>query len=227
MAKDLIDIEHDYLDAKALYELNKKLFEQEILSANEWEKTQENFRFQKERKNIIQQSVQKEKEANKLQLSQIAQAQSAMRKSLGILRDNKNNFLVTAPVSGRVSSFEPILGKNYAAGESIGKIDVMKGYKLVADIDEFYLEKIIPGQKGTIEFQDKKITVVISKVIPEIKAGRFQVELSFGEKSPDLQQGISFSVRLQFSEKSTDPVNSERRILSGNCRQLDFCRRWQ
>ena len=51
LAKDLIAIEHDYLDAKNLFDLNKKLFEQEILSKNEWQTTQENFRFQKERMN--------------------------------------------------------------------------------------------------------------------------------------------------------------------------------
>jgi HlyD family secretion protein len=207
LAKDLVAIEHDYLDAKSLYELNEKLFKEQILSKNEWEKTQENFRFQKERKNIIQQSIQKEKQANQIQIAQINQSQAIMQKSLSILRNNKKNFLVTAPLAGRLSSFEPVLGKNYVAGESIGKIDVMKGYKLLADVDEFYLEKVSQGQKGEIEYKGEMIPVTVSKVIPEVKNGRFQVELNFmSTEKLDLRQGLSFGVRLMLSEKSKSIV---------------------
>lgn len=210
LMKDLVAIEHDFLDAKSLYDLNQKLFKEEILSKNEWEKTQENFRFQKERKNIIQQSVQKEKQANAIQISQINQSQNIMQKSLEILRSNKKNFLVTAPLAGRLSSFEPILGKNYLAGESIGKIDVMKGYKLMADVDEFYLEKISVGQKGEIEYKNQIVRVEVTKVIPEIKTGKFQVELNFVEaKDLDLRQGLSFGVRLLLSEKTKTTVISK------------------
>ncbi len=207
LAKDLVLIEHDYLDAKNLYDLNQKLFEQEILSKNEWEKTAENFRYQTERKNIIQQSVQKEKQANQILIAQINQSQGIMQKSLQVLRENKKNFLVIAPLSGRLSSFEPVLGKNYTAGETIGKIDVMKGYKLMADVDEFYLDKVSEGQKATIEYKGKMIAVVVSKVIPEVKNGRFQVELQFEEnKELDLRQGLSFGVRLMLSEKTKSTV---------------------
>jgi len=210
LMKDLVAIEHDFLDAKSLYDLNQKLFKEEILSKNEWEKTQENFRFQKERKNIIQQSIQKEKQANVIQISQINQSQNIMQKSLEILRSNKKNFLVTAPLAGRLSSFEPILGKNYLAGESIGKIDVMKGYKLMADVDEFYLEKISVGQKGEIEYKNQIVKVEVTKVIPEIKTGKFQVELNFVEaKDLDLRQGLSFGVRLLLSEKTKTTVLSK------------------
>jgi HlyD family secretion protein len=203
LAKDLISIEHDYLDAKNLFDLNKNLFEQEILSKNEWQITQENFRFQKERMNIIKQSVTKEKQANQIQIGQLNQSIGIMNKSLQILRSNKKNFLITAPQSGRLSSFEPILGKTYTQGVSIGTIDVMKGYKMVADVDEFYLDKIKMNQKGTVDFNGKVLDVEIVKIIKEIKSGQFQVELSFAStENSDLQQGLSFSVRLNLSEKS-------------------------
>lgn len=210
LAKDLVAIEHDFLDAKNLYVLNERLFKEEILSKNEWETTKENYRFQTERKNIIQQSTQKEKQANAILIAQISNSQGIMQKSLEILRKNKKNFLVTAPLSGRLSSFEPVLGKNYVAGESIGKIDVMKGYKLMADVDEFYLEKISEGQKGTVDHKGESIPVVISKLIPEVKSGRFQVELQFTNgKELDLRQGLSFGVRLMLSQKTKSTVLSK------------------
>lgn len=210
LEKDLIAIEHDYLDAKNLFDLNKKLFEQEILSKNEWERTQENYRFQKERMNIIKQSVKKEKMANQAQIGQLNQSIGFMNKSLEILRMNKKNFLITAPISGRLSSFEPILGKTYAQNTSIGSIDDRKGYKLIADIDEFYLDRIAEKQKGTVDFENKVIEVQITKVIPEIKNGRFQVELDFvSSQKLDLKQGLSFGVKLNLSEKTKTLVLSK------------------
>ena len=210
LAKDLVSIEHDFLDAKNLYDLNKKLFEQEILAKNEWEKTQENFRFQKERMNIIKQSVTKEKQANQIQIGQLNQSIGIMEKSLGILRTNKKNFLIVAPLSGRLSSFEPVLGQSYQQGQTLGKIDVMKGYKLLADVDEFYLSKVKQGQKGAVDFNGKQVEVLIAKVIPEIKSGRFQVELNFvSNENLDLQQGLSFAVRLTLSEKAKSVVLSK------------------
>ena len=210
LEKDLIAIEHDYLDAKNLFDLNKKLFEQEILSKNEWEKTKENYRFQKERMNIIKQSVKKEKKANQAQIGQLNQSIGFMNKSLEILRMNKKNFLITAPISGRLSSFEPILGKTYAQNTSIGSIDDRKGYKLIADIDEFYLDRIAEKQKGTVDFENKVIEVQITKVIPEIKNGRFQVELDFvSSEKLDLKQGLSFGVKLNLSEKTKTVVLSK------------------
>lgn len=210
LGKDLIAIEHDYLDAKNLLDVNKNLFEQEILSKSEWEKTKENYRFQKERMGIIKQSVSKENQANQLQIIQLNQSILFMNKSLEILRTNKKNFLVTAPISGRLSSFEPILGKTYAQNTSIGFIDDQKGYKLVADIDEFYLDKVSEKQKGTVDFENKAIAVQITKVIPEIKNGRFQVELDFVSKDKmDLKQGLSFGVKLNLSEKTKTKLLSK------------------
>ena len=207
MSKDLIAIEHDYQDAKNLYDLNEKLYKQEILSKNEWEKTQENFRFQKERKKIIQQTMQREKAANRQQSAQMAQSLAVMQKSLDILRNNKKNFLVTAPLTGRLTSFEPVLGKNYTTGESIGKIDVMQGYKLVAEIDEFYLPRVAANQKGKIDYKGDELNVVVTKVIPEVKKGRFIAELNFVTDKPiNIEQGLSFGVRLMLSEKAKTTV---------------------
>jgi HlyD family secretion protein len=201
--KDLVLIEHDYNDAKRLYDMNSKLFDKDVISKNDWNTFKESLRFQEERKRTIQQSITKEKQTNQLQISQINRSIQTMEKSLDILRDNKKNFLITAPESGRLTSFQPILGKTFQAGESIGKIDSKQGYKLAADVDEFYLEKIREGLKGQVEFKGKTLEVLVTKVIPEVKNGHFIVELAFTSKEDIvLQDGLSFGVKLILSEKN-------------------------
>jgi HlyD family secretion protein len=201
--KDLVLIEHDYNDAKRLYDMNARLYEKEVISKNDWNTFKESLRFQEERKRTIQQSIQKEKQTNQIQISQINHSIQTMEKSLDILRNNKKNFLIIAPESGRLTSFQPVLGKTFQAGESIGKIDSKQGYKLTADVDEFYLEKIREGLKGQVEFKGKNLEVLVTKVIPEVKGGHFIVELAFTSKDViALQDGLSFGVKLILSEKN-------------------------
>ncbi|KFF07147.1 efflux RND transporter periplasmic adaptor subunit [Flavobacterium reichenbachii] len=203
LTKDFVLIEHDYNDAKRLYDMNSKLFAKEVISKNDWNTFKESLRFQEERKRTIQQSIQKEKQSNQVQISQINRSIQTMEKSLDILRNNKKNFLITAPESGRLTSFEPVLGKTFQAGESIGRIDSNKGYKLVAAVDEFYLEKIREGLKGQVEYKGTTLEVLVTKVIPEVKGGRFTVELAFASKENiTLQDGLSFGVKLILSEKN-------------------------
>lgn len=203
LTKDFVLIEHDYNDAKRLYDVNAKLFAKDVISKNDWNTFKESLRFQEERKRTIQQSIQKEKQTNQIQISQINRSIQTMEKSLEILRNNKKNFLITAPESGRLTSFEPVLGKTFQAGESIGKIDSKRGYKLSADVDEFYLEKIKEGLKGQVEYKGKNLEVLVTKVIPEVKSGHFTVELVFTSKEDiALQDGLSFGVKLILSEKN-------------------------
>lgn len=82
LAKDLISIEHDYKDVELLYELHQKLYSQEVLSKSDWEKTKEAYRYQQERKALMEESIEKEKQTNQIQLQQVEQALEVMRRSL-------------------------------------------------------------------------------------------------------------------------------------------------
>jgi len=200
LSKELITIDHDYNDARLEYDLNQRLYANKVLAINDWQQTEEKHRYQEERKNLIQKNITRETEVNKIQIAQINQALQAMSKSLETLRKNKKNFMILAPVGGRLSSFDAVLGQTYQAGTSIGKVDVMKGYKLIAMVDEFYLDKINTGQMGTIEVKEKTTAVRVSKILPEVKSGQFKIELEFVESQPQgLQQGVSFGVKLSLS----------------------------
>ncbi len=202
LMKDLISIEYEYKNAELQYTLNKKLFDQEILSLNEWNQTLESFNYQKKRKALMEESIAKEKQSNKVQVQQINQSIAVLRLSLDKLKENKQNFLVKAPIAGRLTAFDAMLGKTYNRGESIGKIDVLEGYKLVANVDEFYLDRIAVGQKGQVENKGNLVTVEISKVLPEIVNGRFEVHLNFiSTEELKLKEGNSMGVKLFLSGK--------------------------
>lgn len=203
LEKELILIQHDFIDAEQQYNLDKNLYASEIIAAKDYNKSLENFRYQGKRKDVIQSSVNKEKHARAVQIKSINEALSKMDRNLEILRNNKQNFLVLATATGRLSSFDPTLGQHINAGESIGKIDIMDGYKLTAKVDEYYISRLEPAQSGTIESKGQTYEVMISKVLPEVKEGQFQVDMVFKNEFPeDLRMGMSFSIKIYLSESS-------------------------
>ncbi len=199
--KELLQAQNDYNTALQTFNLQKRLFDAEIGKKTEYETAKQNLEYQKKRKQLTEQGIVNENSSRKQQIADINKSVNQMQKSLEVLKNNKNNFLILAPVSGRLSSFSLSLGQNLTSGESIGKIDLMDGYKLAAKVDEYYINKLQPGITGTLDNSEKSYNVIITKVLPEVKDGQFSVELNFADdqKPQNLKIGMTFGVKLKLS----------------------------
>lgn len=193
----------EFNESEKNYKLHQRMFEDEILARNTWEQTQNNFQFIIEKKENFYEKKKINLIQQKNQIKEINQTLKFMQENLNMLKSNQNNYLITALESGILTSFEPIIGKNYTSGESIGKIDRQLGYKLIAEVDEFYKEKIHLGITGNLEFKGKLQKVSVSKIIPEIRNGKFKVELCFNNKNEFLKvsQGLNLGIKLIVSDK--------------------------
>ncbi|AZB28610.1 efflux RND transporter periplasmic adaptor subunit [Chryseobacterium balustinum] len=198
--KELLQSQNDYNTALQTYNLQKRLYDAEIGKKTDYDMASQNLNYQKLRKQIVEKGSANEKTSRNSQFAAINNSINQMDKSLNILRSNKNNFLIMAPVSGRLSSFNISLGQNLTSGESIGKIDLMGGYKLIAKVDEYYINKLQVGIKGSLDNNGKEYEVIIAKILPEVKDGQFSVELNFTDVKPEnLKIGMTFGVKLKLS----------------------------
>ncbi|KPH13249.1 efflux RND transporter periplasmic adaptor subunit [Chryseobacterium sp. ERMR1:04] len=198
--KELLQSQNDYNTALQSFNLQKRLYDAEIGKKTDYDISMQNLTYQKQRKSIVEKGFSNEKNSRNTQMSAINRSIGQMEKSLQILRSNKNNFLITAPASGRLSSFTISVGQNLTSGQSIGKIDLMDGYKLVAKVDEYYINKLQNGIKGILDNDSKPYQVIITKILPEVKDGQFLAELNFiDKKSENLKIGMTFGVKLKLS----------------------------
>jgi HlyD family secretion protein len=198
--KELLQAQNDYNTALQNFNLQKRLYDAEIGKKTDYDISMQNLTYQKQRKSIVEKGFSTEKNSRNAQMSAVNTSIGQMEKSLQILRSNTNNFLITAPASGRLSSFNISLGENLTGGLSIGKIDLMDGYKLVAKVDEYYINKLHIGIKGTLDNNSKSDEVMIMKILPEVKDGQFSVELTFTDRKPEnLKIGMTFGVKLKLS----------------------------
>lgn len=204
LEQQLLSISNDFKNSQRQYELDNKLYGKGVVAKNDFQKTAQEFTFQKERTTVIKKSVTEEKRSRATQLSGINASIVNMEKSLSLLRKNKENFVVKAPVSGLLSSFNPILGENYDQGQSVGKVDVLEGYKLVAKVDEYYISKLQEGIKGSVKVTTDTYNISLDKIYPEVVNGRFSVELLFNKDtlSNTIKRGMSLKSKLFLAANS-------------------------
>lgn len=208
--KELLQAQNDYNVALQNFNLQKRLYDAEIGKKTDYDMASQNLNYQQKRKNITEQGLVNERNSRNQQISAISNSINQMQKSLDVLKNNKNNFLILAPVSGRLSSFNISLGQNLTSGESIGKIDLMDGYKLVAKVDEYYINKLQVGIKGTLESNDKTYEIIVTKILPEVKDGQFSAELGFVDEKPNnLKIGMTFGVKLKLSQDTQSEMISK------------------
>lgn len=203
MTQDMMVIEDALRTAKRKYRIDSALFAKKVITREEFNTSTQDYEYNKGRKEIMKQAVKQENQSRIMQLKQIDFSVGRMNESLESIRENIENMTIKAPVSGRLSSYDPVVGKSYTANEMLGKIDVLQGYKLQAGVDEYYVNRVKEGQTANCEFNGKTYELRVSKVIPEVTAGQFQVEMVFQGKSPEeLRRGLSLQVKLTLSDNS-------------------------
>ncbi|HEX7988006.1 MAG TPA: efflux transporter periplasmic adaptor subunit, partial [Duganella sp.] len=72
---------------------------------------------------------------------------------------------------------------------------------LSASVDEYYLNRMAVGRKGSVKQDDKSYAADISTIYPQIKEGRFTVEMVFKDGQPPvLNPGQSLDARITLGE---------------------------
>lgn len=128
---------------------------------------------------------------------QMQKAIEGLETGLGLVGNTVNALAVRAPVAGRLTDFRLQVGETVRPDQRIGRIDDPERFKLTAQVDEFYLRRVAIGHRGGVEVDGRGYTVDVSRIFPQIKDGRFVVELVFAEAQPDsLRPGQSADTRI-------------------------------
>ena len=135
------------------------------------------------------------------QLVQLRAAAQQLEKNLDIARKNLDSLKVKAPVAGKLSAFTLEVGQSLAPGDRIAQIDDPDHFKVVADIDEFYLPRVDVGQRADYPLGGTTYQLAVAKIRPQVQNGQFQVELVFAGDAPaGVRRGQTAQVRLQLGQ---------------------------
>jgi len=134
--------------------------------------------------------------------AQAGEIASHLADNLAIARKVLDGLVVRAPVAGQLTSLDVKLGEQKDRAQRLGQIDRPTGYKVVVQVDEFYLSRVRAGQNVTLTRNGRKIPLSIAKVFPQVKNGRFEIWLNFADGSAptDLRPGEALQGSLQLGD---------------------------
>lgn len=125
-------------------------------------------------------------------LQQMRQAIMRLEAGLQLVHANLAALVVRAPVAGRLTDFHLQRGETVRLDQHLGRIDDLARYKLSAQVDEYYLNRIATGQPATTVIEGRSHALTVSRIYPQIKDGRFTLELTFErEQATALHPGQS------------------------------------
>jgi len=188
---------------KRNFEQNKSLMEDELISQEVFQLSKENYELSQKQYDIVKMQTVNDDELRITSLSGLDTDLARMQKTLGMVYQRLDHLNVRAPADGQLGFLDAEIGQNIGQGQRIGQINVLTDFKIEADIDEHYIDGVKRDLSAVLERNGKDFKLRVRKVYPEVRNGRFRVDLVFTEDRPEtIRTGQSYNIKLQLGESS-------------------------
>jgi HlyD family secretion protein len=201
----LLDLNYRILDLEKTFERYSKVEGTSVITVEQFERVRDELQYQKNKRDLLLERIDQEDRLSQLQLAQADNSIDRLNVMLGLVSQIIDSLDVRAPISGYLSNINAELGQNINRGQRIGQIDVLDGYKLGVDIDQYYISRVEVGTRGRFELEGRSFDAVVDKIFPEVDVATntFKVDMAFaGEMPPDLRRGQRVTIEMSFGEPS-------------------------
>jgi len=200
LRRDLLEIELKIAHLSRKIQQTKPLVKQGVLAKDTLQSLELDLAYFKQRKSLTTQRQQEEDKIRQVQVLQLEESAKMLQENLVFARKNLDNLLVRAPVSGYLSELNVELGESKSRGVRLGQVDIPHQFKLIANLDEYYLNQISLGMSAQINFNGEQVNLTIAKVDSRVKQSQFRVEFNLPNQLEHIKAGQSLSVDLMLSK---------------------------
>ena len=189
--------------ARRAYEQNKALYEEKLIAKEEYLKASEDYELAKDKLELVTDRERQDSLYRSVQIAQMHESLENMRLNMNMIRRRKENLSVKAPISGELGLLDVELGQSVAAGAKIGQINNLDSYKIEAQIDEHYIDRVAPGRAAPGAPNNDQYASVIRKVYPEVRDGKFKADFRFeGQQPENIRTGQTYYLNLQLGQSA-------------------------
>lgn len=179
------------------YEQNARLYKERLISKEVYLQSREDYNLALRKQSLISQRLKQDSLYRHVQMAQMEDNLDNMRKNVLLVRDRKNKLEVRSAIDGELGLLDVELGQNIVAGQNIGQINDLSDFKVQAQIDEHYIDRIRPGLSASFSRDGKTYLLRVRKVYPEVRNGTFRTDFVFvGERPAQMRSGQTFYVEL-------------------------------
>ena len=192
-----IDVERKRRD----YERKERLYKNELLSQEEWLQAKEDYELALNKRQL---NVEKQRQDSLFRSNQVGQMEESLHSmtlNMQLIRERVDNLKVKAPIDGEVGMLDIVLGQSVGQGTAIGQVNDLSAYKVTAQIDEHYIDRVTMGLTASFERQETRFEMLLRKVYPEVREGQFKADFVFtGDIPENIRSGQTYYLNLQLGQ---------------------------
>ena len=186
---------------KRAFEQQKALYDEKLIAKEEYLKAEEDYKLARQKYDLMAARSKQDSLYRSTQIDRMEESLDNMQLNMQMIRRRKSNLIVKAPIDGELGLLDVVLGQSIASGTKIGQINSVGTYKVEAQIDEHYIDRVVAGLEATFERQGETFSTRIRKVYPEVRDGKFKADFKFDGEQPDnIRAGQTYYLNLQLGQ---------------------------
>lgn len=196
-----ISLDMDVRRKKRNYEQNKRLYHEKLISREEYLQSEEDYELAQKKHGLISQRLKQDSIYRSAQMEQMEENLANMRQNVLMVRERREKLNVRSSIDGELGLLDVELGQSIGAGEKIGQINDLSDFKVEALLDEHYIDRVRTGLTATFVRDEKTYRLRIRKVYPEVRDGRFRIDMVFVGAHPDkIRSGQTYNLNLELGK---------------------------
>jgi HlyD family secretion protein len=199
--RELISLKYDIERKQRNFEQNAKLIKDNLISKEEYLRSKEDLDMAIQSRNLFVEREKQDSIFRSVQVETLKANLDNMRKNLALVRQRVENLNVRATVDGQLGLLVPEIGQSISRGANMGQINVLTSYKVTAQIDEHYIDRVRTQLTATLDRQGKEYDLVVKRVYPEVRNGTFEIDMVFADSMPEnIRTGQTYYTSLQLGQ---------------------------
>ncbi len=203
---DKVQLDLDVERKRRTWQQNEELYRSNLIAREDWLQSKEDYELAERKRELnIERQIQ-DSLYRTVQIEQMEDNLANMKRNMELIRQRIGNLQVKSPIDGEVGLLDVVLGQSVTSGQKIGQVNDLSDYKVEAQIDESYIDRVRAGLDATFERQDTAFTMRLRKVYPEVRNGQFRADFTFvGAHPRNIRSGQTYYLHLELGQP-TDAV---------------------
>jgi HlyD family secretion protein len=199
--REILNLRYDIERKERTFSQNRTLIKDSLISREEFLRSKEDLDMAIQSRDLFIERQKQDSLFRSVNVETIKNDLTNMRKNVDIVRERVKNLDVIAPVDGELGILTPEVGQSIARGENMGQINVLTAYKVTAQIDEHYIDRIRTQLTAKLDRQGSQFDLMVRRVYPEVRNGAFKIDLVFQGKMPEnIRTGQTYYISLQLGQ---------------------------
>jgi HlyD family secretion protein len=199
--RELVTLKYDIERKERNFQQNETLIKDNLISKEEYLRSKEDLDMANQSKDLYVERQKQDSVFRSVNVETIKKDLQNMRNNLDMVKKRVENLNVRATVDGELGLLSPEIGQSISKGENMGQINVLTSYKVVAQIDEHYIDRVRTQLDATLDRQNTKFNLTVRRVYPEVRNGTFKIDMVFRDSMPDnIRTGQTYYISLQLGQ---------------------------